>query len=73
MSSMYDRLIAAHRLLTREIGRERRKARPDGLRLARLKKERLLIKDRLHRHLPISSGALRFVRAVLARLRRTHA
>lgn len=73
MSSMYERLIAAHRVVTREIGRERRKARPNEARLTRLEKERLLIKDRLFRQLPPSPGALRFVRAVLSRLRRAHA
>lgn len=70
MSSIFERLSAAHRMVTRELARERRKPRPNENRLARLKKERLHIKDRLFRHLPASSGALRLVRAVLARLKR---
>ena len=71
--SLYEHLAAAHSLLTREIGRERRKSSPDAARLTRLKKERLAVKDRLHRHIPNSANAQRFVRQVLARLRRAHA
>lgn len=67
MSSLFRHLAAAHRMLTREIGRERARVRPDPARLARLKKERLAVKDGLYRHLPDTARTLR---AILARLRR---
>lgn len=73
MTSLYERMIAAHRVVSREIGSEHRKAAPNPMRLSRLKKERLAIKDRLARHIPTNENTLRFVRAFLARLRRGHA
>ena len=73
MTSLFRRLTTAHHMLTREIARELRKPMPDGVRLARLKKERLAVKDRLHRHLPMTERGMRFVRRVLQRMRGAHA
>ena len=70
MSSILMRLAAAHRLLTREIHREAKRRSPNGERLARLKRERLAVKDRLARHLPVSEGFLRRLRRLLTQLRR---
>lgn len=47
MKSMTQRLLALHRALDREVGRELAQRTPDQLRLARLKRERLAAKDRL--------------------------
>lgn len=47
MKSILQRLLAAHRALDREVSRELAQPNPDQLRLARLKKERLVTKDRL--------------------------
>ncbi len=66
MNSLIERLIAAHRLLSREIRRELRHRFPDHFRLVRLKKRRLVVKDQLHRHLP---DAARFRRAAREALR----
>jgi hypothetical protein len=69
MTDLIQRLIAAHRLLNREIRRELARCFPDSLRLARMKKERLVIKDRLFRHFPDASHMRRVARAVIARAR----
>lgn len=45
---MSDRLQQDHRLLDEHILRETRRRFPDGDRLARLKRARLRVKDRLH-------------------------
>jgi hypothetical protein len=47
MQSIIQRLLAAHRTLDREVSRELGQPRPDQLRLARLKRQRLATKDRL--------------------------
>ena len=73
MTSLFGRLGAAHHMLTREIARERGRPAPDALRLQRLKKERLAVKDRLARHIPVTGRALRVIRALIRRLRRAHA
>ena len=65
-NSLIERLLAAHRLLGREIVRERARPWPDGLRLARLKKERLAVKDRLARYLPDAAELRRVARAAIA-------
>jgi uncharacterized protein len=50
MNPMIYRLSVTHRKLEDEIRRELRKRMPDSLRLLRLKKLKLVIKDRVHRH-----------------------
>ena len=69
MNQLIERLIAAHRLLNREIRRELSRRVPDAFRLKRLKKERLAIKDRLFRHFPDASEMRRVARIALARAR----
>lgn len=69
MNDLVQRLIAAHRLLNREIRREVARRVPDGMRLARLKKERLAVKDRLFRHFPDAGEMHRVARGVLCRAR----
>ncbi|RYE02586.1 MAG: DUF465 domain-containing protein [Sphingomonadales bacterium] len=69
MTALVQRLIAAHRLLNREIRRELTRRLPDGVRLSRLKKERLAIKDRLFRHFPDASHMRRVVRDAMRRAR----
>ena len=69
MNQLIERLIAAHRLLNREIRRELARRVPDRFRLTRLKKERLAIKDRLFRHFPDAAEMRRAARIALARAR----
>ena len=69
VSNLVERLIAAHRILNREIRREVARRFPDPLRLNRLKKERLAIKDRLFRHFPDAAEMRRIARDVLRRAR----
>jgi hypothetical protein len=69
VSNLIERLIAAHRILNREIRRELARRVPDPLRLTRLKKERLVIKDRLFRHFPDASDMRRIARGAIARAR----
>ena len=69
MTNLIQRLIAAHRVLNHEIRRELARRFPDGIRLARLKKERLAIKDRLFRHFPDASEMRRVARDALRRAR----
>jgi hypothetical protein len=69
MSQLIERLIAAHRLLNREIRSELSRRVPDRFRLVRLKKERLAIKDRLFRHFPDAAEMRRATRIALARVR----
>jgi hypothetical protein len=66
---LIERLIAAHRILNREIRRELARRVPDHLRLIRLKKERLAIKDRLFRHFPDAAEMRRIARDALRRTR----
>ncbi|MEY4270218.1 MAG: hypothetical protein RLZZ58_1434 [Pseudomonadota bacterium] len=47
MNPIFYRLSVIHHRLEREIAQERGRLRPDGLRLQRLKKLKLAIKDRL--------------------------
>lgn len=69
VSNLIERLIAAHRILNREIRRELSRRVPDPLRLTRLKKERLAIKDRLFRHFPDAADMRRIARGAIARAR----
>ena len=69
VTELIERLIAAHRLLNREIRRERIRRVPDPLRLAELKKRRLAIKDRLFRHFPDAAEMRRLTRDILRRAR----
>ncbi len=72
MTSLYDRIAAAHRMVMREIRREHRRPAPDPARLARLRQERAAIRARLARHIPPGMRPLRFVRAILARIAERH-
>jgi hypothetical protein len=69
VSNIVERLIAAHRVLNREIRREVARRFPDPLRLNRLKKERLAIKDRLFRHFPDAAEMRRIARGAIRRAR----
>lgn len=48
MNAMFYRLSVIHRKLDDEIRRELRRRIPDTIRLLRLKKLKLAVKDRLH-------------------------
>lgn len=50
MSSLFYRLTRTHEKLDAEIRAETKRRAPDWLRLLRLKKVKLMVKDRLHRH-----------------------
>lgn len=69
MTNLIERLVAAHRMLNREIRRELSRRVPDSFRLKQLKKERLAIKDRLFRHFPDASEMRRAARLALAKVR----
>lgn len=69
MNQLIERLIAAHRLLNREIRRELARRTPDAFRLAQLKKRRLAIKDSLFRHFPDAAEMRRITRTALRRAR----
>ena len=51
MNVFIYRLSVIHRRLDDEIRRELKRRFPDSIRLLRLKKLKLAVKDRLHRHL----------------------
>ncbi|TFI57488.1 DUF465 domain-containing protein [Sphingomonas parva] len=53
MNIITYRLTLIHRKLDEEISRELKRRIPDWMRLLRLKKLRLAVKDRLHRHAPL--------------------
>lgn len=55
MNEFLYRLSVIHRRLDEEIRRELKRRAPDSLRLLRLKKLKLAVKDRLHRHLPLQA------------------
>jgi uncharacterized protein YdcH (DUF465 family) len=69
VTQLIERLVAAHRLLNREIRRELARRVPDALRLTNLKKQRLAIKDRLFRHFPDAGDMRRVTRVALVRVR----
>lgn len=50
MSNLIYRLSVIHKRLDDEIRRELKRRLPDGIRLIRLKKLKLAVKDRLHMH-----------------------
>ncbi len=50
MNAIMFRLTAIHRKLDEEIRRELKRRFPDTVRLLRLKKLKLAVKDRLHRN-----------------------
>jgi uncharacterized protein YdcH (DUF465 family) len=52
MNAVFYRLTRIHRRLEDEIKRELGNRAPNGLKLLRLKKLKLAVKDRLHGHLP---------------------
>jgi hypothetical protein len=52
MKSTLYRLSAMHRRLDEEVRRELKRRVPDAIRLLRLKKLKLAVKDRLHRNVP---------------------
>ena len=52
MNATLYRLTVVHRRLDEEIRRELKRRFPDTVRLLRLKKLKLAVKDRLYRHLP---------------------
>lgn len=52
MNLFMYRLTVIHRRLEDEIRRELKRRVPDSIRLLRLKKLRLAVKDRLYRHFP---------------------
>ncbi len=52
MNATLYRLTAIHRRLDEEIRRELKRRFPDTLRLLRLKKLKLAVKDRLYRQMP---------------------
>ena len=56
MNALTYRLTLVHRKLDDEIGRELKRRLPDWLRLLRLKKLRLAVKDRLHRQPMMAIG-----------------
>lgn len=53
MNALMFRLSVIHQRLDEEIRRELKRRMPDSMRLLRLKKLRLAIKDRLHRIAPV--------------------
>lgn len=69
VNAFIERLIAAHRMLNREIRRELARRNPDAFRLAHLKKQRLAVKDRLFHHIPDAAEMRRMAKAVLRRAR----
>ncbi len=57
MNPIMYRLTVTHRRLDEEIRRELRRRFPDRMRLLRLKKLKLAVKDRLHRLRPRRTSA----------------
>jgi hypothetical protein len=69
MNQLIERLIAAQRMLNREIRRERARIAPNYLRLTELKKRRLAVKDRLFRLFPDADMLRVVARSALRRMR----
>ena len=65
MNALIERLIATHRLINREIRRELARRIPDHIRLTRLKKQRLAVKDQLVRHVPEAAELRRIARKLI--------
>ena len=53
MNALMYRLSTIHQRLDEEIRRELKRRAPDAMRLLRLKRLKLAVKDRLHRHVPV--------------------
>lgn len=68
MNSLVLRLLVEHRMLTRELVRERRKPNPDLARIVALRAKRLRVKLAIMRHLPRSGMALKLTRQMVAEL-----
>ncbi|NJR80688.1 hypothetical protein [Sphingomonas corticis] len=68
MNSLVLRLLVEHRLLTRELVRERRRPKPNLARIIALRTKRLQVKLAVMRHLPRSGMALKLARQMLAEL-----
>lgn len=66
MNSLILRLLVEHRLLTRELRRERGRARPDHARALALRGKRLKVKLAIARHLPRSGMMLQLMRTAIA-------
>ncbi len=68
MNSLVLRLLVEHRMLTRELVRERRRPKPDSSRIIALRAKRLKVKLAVMRHLPRSGIVLKLARQMLAEL-----
>ncbi len=69
MKTLLKRLLETHRALDRQVSRELAHRMPDQHRLARLKKQRLLVKDRLSFLQAQAAQAGTAARSILARHR----
>ena len=58
MNAIFYRLTVVHKQLDDEIRRELKRRLPDTIRLLRLKKLKLAVKDRLHSLVPMSRQRL---------------
>jgi len=68
MNSLVLRLLVEHRMLTRELVRERSRLAPDLDRIVALRAKRLKVKLAVMRHLPRSGMALKLARQMLVEL-----
>lgn len=68
MNSLILRLLVEHRMLSRELRRERSRPEPDKARLLALHGKRLKVKLAIARHLPRSGMLLKLTRKALASL-----
>jgi len=59
MNILLYKLTLIHHKLDEEIRRELKRRAPSWVRLLRLKKLKLAVKDRLHNHVPLKSRRLR--------------
>lgn len=66
-----DLLLSAYRAISRDVTRERKRRFPDQFRLATMKKERLVLKDRLARHQPATGSTLAMALRILSRAKRS--
>ncbi|MDV5825554.1 MULTISPECIES: hypothetical protein [Sphingomonadales] len=68
MNSLVLRLLVEHRMLTRELVRERCRPKPDLARIIALRAKRLKVKLAVMRHLPRSGMALKLTRQMLTEI-----
>jgi hypothetical protein len=66
-------LLTAYRAISRDVDTEGKRRFPDQVRLTRMKKERLALKDRLARHRPATGPTLAMALRILNRARRAFA